>query len=278
MDLYSKVSFRASKLVTESYSTSFSLATRLMDSESRQAIYAIYGFVRLADEIVDTFDSHNQSILLEEFKEDYKKAIERGISLNPVLNSFCITINQYSVPSKLIEAFMSSMERDLVQKDYSTRADIDEYIYGSADVVGLMCLHVFCRGNKDIYTSLEPFARKLGSAFQKVNFLRDLKADVDNLGRSYFPELNGKTIDEDSKMLLVADIEADFREAFKGIKNLPSGAKLSVLVAYYYYMALLSRIRKTSAENIKNSRIRVPDWFKILLVGKAIAACKLGIV
>jgi len=278
MNLYLKTAFKTSKLITRSYSTSFSTATRLFDKETRWAIYSVYGFVRFADEIVDTFHDYNKKYLLEKFEKDYYDALEHGISLNPVLHSFQKTVKQYNIPDEHIQAFLKSMKDDLNVTDYNAKSEINEYIYGSADVVGLMCLKVFCNGNEKMFKDLEVPAMKLGSAFQKVNFLRDLKADLQTLNRKYFPEIERSGFEEKDKLLIITDIENDFNEAFKGIKKLPKRSKLAVLIAYYYYKILLRKIKNTPAKKVIQTRIRVSNPKKLLLILKAIFVYKLKLI
>lgn len=278
MKLYNKTSVSISRLVTKSYSTSFSIATSLFEKEMRDAIYSIYGFVRLADEIVDTFHEYDKKYLLEKFESDYYDAVKRGISLNPVLQAFQLTVKKYSISDEHIQAFLTSMKHDLVKNEYKNKTEADDYIYGSADVVGLMCLKVFCNGDDKLYQELELPARKLGSAFQKVNFLRDLKNDIEILNRLYFPELLHKRFDEKNKLVVIKDIENDFSSAFVGIKKLPKRSKLAVLIAYYYYFRLLKKIRKTEANRIFESRISVSNYSKMLLLLKAMFVYKLRLI
>jgi len=211
MNLYNKTSFQISRLVTQSYSTSFSIATSLFEKEMRDAIYSIYGFVRFADEIVDTFQEYDKKYLLEKFENDYYDAVKKGISLNPVLQSFQETVKKYSIPDENIQAFLTSMKFDLVKNHYNDKTEIDKYIYGSADAVGLMCLKVFCNGDDKLYKELEKPAMKLGSAFQKVNFLRDLRNDTRVLGRTYFPEIQDERFDEENKLIVIKDIEKSIK-------------------------------------------------------------------
>lgn len=269
MDKYEEVCFLISELVTSSYSTSFYSASSLFDSEVRPHIFNIYGFVRFADEIVDSFHDFDKAGLLQKFESDLDLAMEQGISLNPVLHSFCETVKKYSIPDQYIRDFLASMKTDLVPRDYKTRDEINRYIYGSADVVGLMCLKVFCRGDEKLFGELETRAMKLGSAFQKVNFLRDLRNDIHQLNRIYFPGLRDKQLDDATKNLLVEEIESDFSAAFTGIRKLPGRSRLAVLTAYYYYLALLRKIKRVSASRIMDTRIRIPNWKKYLLLMKA---------
>lgn len=266
MQIYDNVSFETSKIVTRSYSTSFSIAVRLMEKEMQKAINSIYGFVRFADEIVDTFHDYDKTDLLTEFERSYYKAVKERISLNPVLHSFQITVRKYNIPDDLIQAFLKSMKTDLVKNGNYSRCEIDEYIYGSAEAVGLMCLSIFVKGDKRRYEELKLPAMKLGAAFQKVNFLRDLKDDVFYLGRIYFPEIEVDTFGEEVKDTIVRDIEADFSSAYEGIKALPADAKLPVFIAFTYYLNLLKRIKSTRAEELVKTRIRVPDFQKMLLL------------
>ena len=261
-------SFRTSKLITRIYSTSFSMATSMFDKETRDAIYSIYGFVRIADEIVDTFHNHNKEYLLMKFENDYFDAVKHGISINPVLNAFQHTVKKYHIPEKNIKAFFESMRADLGKSSYNT-SEINDYIFGSAEVVGLMCLRVFCNGNEKQYEKLRLPAMKLGSAFQKVNFLRDLKNDVEHLGRKYFPDLAENNLKDKIKNKLIKDIEEEFEIAFSGIKQLPGRSKLAVLIAYYYYKNLLRKIKRTPANHIIHSRIRISNIRKMFLLLKA---------
>lgn len=269
MNIYDQTSYKTSKLITENYSTSFSYATRLLVKKRREAIYAIYGFVRFADEIVDTFHEWNKELLLNNFEKDLNQALELGISLNPVLHSFQLVVNEYKIPEEYIRAFLSSMRADLVKKEYKTKIEADTYIYGSADVVGLMCLRVFCDGDEQLFQELKKPAMKLGSAFQKVNFLRDIKNDVENLGRTYFPRINGFGFTESTKKQIIKEIDQDFQEAYQGIKKLPNDSQLAVLIAYYYFRNLLQKLEKTPANEILQRRIRISNLKKILIILKA---------
>lgn len=263
--LYDQVSLQSSKIVTRSYSTSFSLGIRLLSKDLHDPIYAIYGFVRLADEIVDTFHDFDKRALLQRFKEDTYTALDEGISLNPILHSFQAVVNEYKIELELIEAFLYSMEMDLVDQEYDQEA-FEKYILGSAEVVGLMCLRVFCEGNEEQYQSLKAPAMKLGAAFQKVNFLRDLKADYEKLGRSYFPSVDLERFDLPSKRDIEADIEQDFAEAYEGIKRLPKKAKLGVYLAYVYYVRLFNKIQNTEPLTIMEERVRIPNSRKYSLM------------
>lgn len=277
-NLFDEISFRTSCLVTQSYSTSFSSAVRLLDRGIRPAIYSIYGFVRLADEIVDTFHKYDKKELLQKFENDYYDAVRCGISLNPVLNAFQITVGKYGIPDDLIRAFLKSMKTDLVKQDHNTRDETAEYIYGSAEVVGLMCLRVFVLGNEKLYTELEAPAKRLGSAFQKVNFLRDIKDDTNLLNRKYFHTVLESGFDEKVKKEITGDVDEEFRDALQGIKKLPSNSRLGVLVAFYYYKKLLVIIRKTPAEKLLKQRVRVPDFVKLFLLIKAYIINKLNLL
>ena len=267
--LYSDVSFKVSKLVTSSYSTSFSIALRFIHSDQRKAFYSIYGFGRFADEIVDTFHNHDKKSLLQKFERDYYEAMEQGISLNPVLNSFQETVKKYKITDDLIQAFLNSMKTDLSKNDHKTEDELNEYIFGSAEAMGLMCLKVFTPGDDKLYKELYVSAKKLGAAFQKVNFLRDMKNDIESLNRRYFHDTVGKTFDDNIKKRIIEDIENDFTSSLPGINKLPENSKSGVLIAYYYYRRLLKKIRKTPAEKLLNTRIRVPNYVKILLLIKA---------
>lgn len=268
--LFDKVSFKASKDVTRTYSTSFSLGIWCLSKKLHNPIYAIYGFVRFADEIVDCFHDYDKQRLLAEFKADTYKAIEDGISLNPILNSFQHVVREYNIEHELIDTFLESMEMDLCDKQYD-KETYDKYILGSAEVVGLMCLRVFCDGNEEQYQALKPSAMKLGSAFQKINFLRDLQADYKDLGRSYFPGVNIEELDDATKLQIEDEIEADFKAAYHGIMSLPNTSKFGVYVAYVYYYSLFKKIKKTHSSRILNERIRIANKKKVgLLLGSYI--------
>ena len=265
---YIENSYKVSELITKKYSTSFSLATSMLEKEKRKAIYAIYGFVRLADEIVDSFHNYDKSYLLEKLNEDLAYALEKGISTNLILNSFAETVKKYHIKKEHINAFMQSMEYDLTKTNYTDTSDLDNYIYGSADVVGLMCLNVFCDGNQVLYDELEYPAQKLGSAFQKVNFIRDLREDTGELGRNYFPEISGEKFSKETKLLIENSIQKDFEEAYAGISRLPGRSKLAVALAYYYYLSLFNKIKRTSPEKILSRRIRISNLLKYLIIIK----------
>ena len=267
--IFDEVSFSCSEKVTKTYSTSFSLATRLLSENIRKDIYNIYGFVRFADEIVDSFHDYNKGELFKDFSIDLEKALKNKIHLNPILNSFQHTFHKYKIDKKLVDSFMKSMKMDLVKKKYNTVKEYKEYIYGSADVVGLMCLKVFVQGDQVLYLKLKDSAMSLGSAFQKVNFLRDLKADKENLNRSYFPNTSFENLSEKDKDSIVNDIEDDFSRGLEGIKNLPIDAKFGVFMAYRYYNQLLKKLKNTPATEIINKRIRVPDIKKLELLTRS---------
>lgn len=264
IELFDTISLKASKMVTNQYSTSFSLGIRFLNKDFRDPIYSIYGFVRFADEIVDSFHKFNKKELLEEFERETYASIERGISLNPILNSFQKVVNSYKIDRWLIEAFLKSMAMDLNKTSYDAKG-YKEYIVGSAEVVGLMCLRVFVRGNDSLYEELKDDAMALGSAFQKINFLRDLHADYKGMGRIYFPELTIDKLDAQTKASIEADIELDFENGLKGIKKLPKDARLGVYVAYIYYRSLFNKIKKLQPEKILNERIRIPNSKKLVL-------------
>jgi len=268
-NLFDHVSEQCSQLVTKAYSTSFSTATALLAPSVRSHIFNIYGFVRFADEIVDSFHDYDKEQLFKNFERDLAEALEHKISLNPILNSFQNTYHTFNIDYDLVAAFMKSMRMDLTKSTYRSVEEYKEYIYGSADVVGLMCLTVFVDGDKEKYTSLKESAMALGSAFQKVNFLRDLKADFENLGRTYFPNANLEALDEASKQAIIDEIETDFNLGFEGIQKLPATVRLGVYTAYRYYKRLLDRLKNTPPLEIKNSRIRVPNYEKLGLVAQS---------
>lgn len=276
--LFDQVSFSFSRQVTSTYSTSFSVASRLLAGSIRQDIYNIYGFVRLADEIVDSFQNYHQEALFDDFEFQLYDALNKKISLNPVLNSFQYTYHKYNFQIETVHAFMQSMRLDLHKTVYKTEKEYQDYIYGSADVVGLMCLKVFVKGDVEAYNSLKGQAMKLGSAFQKVNFLRDLKTDYDHLNRSYFPGVNLNALDENSKHKLIEEIESDFKQAFHGIHQLPVEARLGVYTAYVYYHRLLKKLKKTPSVEIKNARIRVANYEKIGLLAQSYMRYRLNIL
>ena len=276
--IFDSVSFECSKTVTESYSTSFALATKMLAPSIRKDIYNIYGFVRFADEIVDTFHEYDKETLFNSFEKELEESLVHRISLNPVLNAFQHTYHDYDIPRHLVDAFMKSMRMDLNKRVYATHAEYREYIYGSADVVGLMCLRVFVKGDDEQYEALKDAAMALGSAFQKVNFLRDLKADHDDLNRSYFPNTNLLQLDEVSKARIVEEIREDFRKGYEGIVKLPNEAKFGVYTAYKYYYQLLRKLERTPSLEIKNARIRVPNYQKFGLLATSYVNYKLNLV
>ena len=276
--LFDQVSFDCSRNVTKSYSTSFSSAVKMLEPNIRQDIYNIYGFVRFADEIVDSFHDYNKKELLLLFENDLELALKNKISLNPILNAFQNTVNKYEIPKELIDAFMKSMKLDLSKTEYKTVSEYNEYIYGSADVVGLMCLKVFLKGDQTKYELLKDAAMRLGSAFQKVNFLRDLKADFEDLNRTYFPNTDLSKLDEKSKLKIIEEVEADFEAGYEGMILLPLEAKFGVYTAYSYYKKLLSKLKKTPSAEIKNTRIRVSNYQKYGLLAKCYFSYKLNII
>lgn len=276
--LFDNVSRDCSKLVTNAYSTSFSLATKMLSDSIRQDIYNIYGFVRFADEIVDSFHDYDKEKLFKNFESDLESALEDKISLNPILNSFQHTFHTYGIDKHLVDAFMDSMRQDLYKKDYVTDEEYKTYIYGSADVVGLMCLKVFVKGDTEKYEDLKSAAMSLGSAFQKVNFLRDLKADFEHLNRTYFPNTDLNQLDETSKQAIIAEIEEDFANGLNGIKRLPIEAKFGVFMAYRYYHKLLEKLKKTPALQIKTTRIRVANYKKVELLTRSYVKYQLNLL
>lgn len=266
-NLFDEVSLKCSEITTKYYSTSFSLGIRLLDKEIHSPIYSIYGFVRLADEIVDSFHEFDKAKLLNEFTESTKQAIENKISLNPILNSFQEVVNKYNIEWEHIQDFLSSMESDLNQKKHDEDS-YKQYIKGSAEAVGLMCLRVFCNNNNKLYNELEKYAIYLGSVFQKVNFIRDISADYNELKRVYFPQLNINEFNEEEKNKIEDDIEKEFKLALIGINQLPKSAKKGVFLAYSYYYSLFKKIKSTPAEKIMTKRIRIPNFTKFLILIK----------
>ncbi len=277
MNIFYSVSEWCSRNTTEQYSTSFSSAIRMLHADLRQPIHNIYGFVRFADEIVDTFHAFDKPTLFAEFKEDTYKAIERGISLNPILNSFQKTVNAYSIDLSLVEAFFYSMELDLQQKQYDKNG-YEQYIYGSAEVVGLMCLYVFCEGKSELFEQLKAPARSLGAAFQKVNFLRDIKADFEGMERMYFPDCDFNNFSQEQKKCIEDDIQKDFDDAYQGIIRLPLKSRFGVYVAYKYYLSLFKKIKRLHPERILEERIRIPNYGKLVIVAKAGVRSQLNIL
>ena len=277
-ELFDKISEECSKNVTKSYSTSFSLATKMLSSNIRQDIYNIYGFVRFADEIVDTFHSYNKKELFKRFVDDLNHSLNEKISLNPILNSFQKTVHKYNIDRGLINSFLKSMEQDLKKKKYESLQEYKEYIYGSADVVGLMCLKVFVSGRNDDYKKLKPYAMSLGSAFQKVNFLRDINDDYKKLNRVYFPGVDYGTFNDDVKNNIMIDIEKDFAKALKGIYMLPNNSKFGVYAAYKYYKRLLRKLERASYLQIKSERVRVPNYQKVDVLARSYVRYRLNIL
>jgi len=276
ISLYHNTANECSELVTRRYSTSFSLGIRMLGKPYRKPIYAIYGFVRVADEIVDTFHDYDKKTLIEEFERDTWLAIERGVSTNPVLHAFARTVNEYHIDHQLIVAFLESMKMDLYNKKYDA-ALYDQYIYGSAEVVGLMCLKVFCDGSQEMYERLKSHARSLGAAFQKVNFLRDLKDDYADRGRVYFPNVDFSAFDEHSKTLIEEDIQRDFDHALAGIRQLPEGSRIGVYLAYKYYLKLFKKIKAIQPSRIMQERIRISNARKITLLVRSFAMHKMNL-
>lgn len=277
-NIFDKVSNDCSKLVIKRYSTSFYFSSSLLSRTIRQDIFNIYGFVRLADEIVDTFHDYPKKELLNDFEKELWRSIENRISLNPILNSFQETVNRYSIPKNLINSFLESMKMDLEKKEYNSVEEYKKYIYGSADVVGLMCLKVFVDGSDKLYNELSEFAISLGSAFQKVNFLRDLKDDSNILNRVYFPNFDMNNFNEDSKQEIILEIENDFKNAVKGIAKLPKNSKFAVYIAYRYYNKLLKKIKKTSSEKIINNRIRIHNFQKLFVIARSYVKYQLNLI
>ncbi len=263
--LYNATALKCSKLITKHYSTSFTLGIQTLAKKLHYPIYAIYGYVRYADEIVDTFHDHDKASLLKRFEEDTYRAIEEQISMNPILHAFQMVVREYQIDHELIDAFLRSMEMDLHQSVYNVNS-YEEYIYGSAEVVGLMCLKVFCEGNQEQYDELKGAAKNLGSAFQKVNFLRDMKSDFMERGRTYFPEVDFNLFDSEAKARIETDIQKDFDDAYKGILKLPRSARAGVYLAYIYYVNLFRKIKKASTATVMAERIRVPDTQKVALL------------
>lgn len=276
--LFDSVSNNCSKLVTNAYSTSFSLATKMLAKSIRQDIYNIYGFVRFADEIVDSFHDYNKEELFNNFENDLELALKNKISLNPILNAFQHTYHKYNIEKHMVDAFMKSMRLDLSEVKYTTDKEYKDYIYGSADVVGLMCLKVFVKGDQNQFENLKDSAMSLGSAFQKVNFLRDLKADHETLDRTYFPNTDLNNLTEEDKLFIINDIENDFKAGLNGIRLLPIEAKFGVFTAYRYYSQLLKKLKLTPALDIKNTRIRVPNYKKAELLTRSFVKYQLNLL
>lgn len=278
MEIYNNTTFRTAQLFTKSYSTSFYSAVCMLEKDMQQAIFGVYGFVRLADEIVDTFHDYNKAQLLDKLEIDIKEAIADKISINPVLHAFQQVVNKYHIPYGLIAAFMQSMKADLNKKTYLNKDETERYIYGSANVVGLMCLKIFTRGNNESYEELKFSAMKLGSAFQKVNFLRDLKTDMSDLQRTYFCNCQMDSFDEEAKNVIVDEIKEEFQDAYKGIRFLPGRSKLAVLTAYLYYLALLKKIDDSPSSQILHVRMRISNFKKTLLLLKAMFMYKFKMI
>jgi phytoene synthase len=276
--IFDKVSEDSSKIVIKRYSTSFYFSSSLLSKSIRQDIFNIYGFVRLADEIVDTFHEFPKKELLNEFEEELWRSIENKISLNPILNSFQNTVNRYSIPKDLIRSFLDSMKMDLEKKEYNSVEEYKKYIYGSADVVGLMCLKVFVKGSDTLYSDLSDYAISLGSAFQKVNFLRDLKDDSNILKRVYFPNVNMDDFNEESKKEIIDEIELDFKNAIKGIARLPKNSRFAVYIAYRYYNKLLKKLKRTSSENIVKKRVRIHNFQKFTVIARSYVKYQLNLI
>lgn len=274
--LFDSSSLACSKVVTNAYSTSFSLGIKLFAPSIQPAIYAIYGFVRYADEIVDSFENYNQKELFDDFMDEYHKALKRKISLNPIINSFQEVVHKYNLYTYALD-FLKRMEEDLYVTDYKTKEAYENYIYGSADVVGLMCLRVFVNNDEEKFNTLKQPAKHLGSAFQKINFLRDIKDDTENLGRSYFPNLSNSTLNDSTKKEIIDDIETDLFEAYKGIIQLPIESKLGVYLAYRYYLKLLKKLKKVDSEKILNGRIRISNGLKLFILTKSYIRYKLQV-
>jgi phytoene/squalene synthetase len=276
--LFDEVAYECSQKVTNGYSTSFSSAVRMLAPSIRPAVHSVYGFVRFADEVVDTFHEKDKKLLLDKFEWDLYQSLEMGISLNPILHAFQKTIKEYNIDIELVDAFLKSMRMDIEKKEYKTQKEYQDYIYGSADVVGLMCLKIFVNGSNEEYEKLKPTAMKLGSAFQKVNFLRDLKNDSEILERSYFPGVDLKNLSPDVKMKIVSEIKADFDAAYEGIKQLPTSSKFGVYTAFRYYKQLLKKLQKTPSNKLMETRIRVSDYHKFGLLIQSYLNIKLNIV
>jgi len=276
-ELFDTVSIQCSRATTNAYSTSFSLGIRCLEKQLRDPIYSIYGFVRFADEIVDTFHEYDKKQLLDRFKEETHRSIEEKISLNPILNSFQFTVHKYGIEPALYNQFLKSMEQDLIKREYNDE-EIKEYILGSAEVVGLMCLRVFCKGDDILYQQLKPGAMRLGSAFQKINFLRDVNADYKQMGRTYFPGVDLSQFDESTKKKIEEDISSDFRAGYEGIKQLPRNARFGVYLAYLYYLALFEKIKNTPSQKVLNYRIRVRNRHKISILAYSFFRHQLNLI
>jgi len=276
--VFDKISEESSKIVIKRYSTSFYFSSSLLSKSIRQDIFNIYGFVRLADEIVDTFHEFPKKELLNEFEKELWRSLENKISLNPILNSFQNTVNKYSIPKNLISSFLDSMKMDLDKKEYNSVEEYKKYIYGSADVVGLMCLKVFVKGSDTLYSDLSKYAISLGSAFQKVNFLRDLRDDSNILKRVYFPNVDMDDFNEESKIEIIKEIELDFKNAIKGIAKLPKNSRFAVYIAYRYYNKLLKKLKRTSSENIIKNRVRIHNYQKLTVIARSYVKYQLNLI
>lgn len=276
-NLFDDVSAQCSKITTSAYSTSFSMGILMLSPEIRKPIRAIYGFVRFADEIVDSFHGYDQAYLLDKFKKDTYEALDQCISLNPILNAFQQAVHEFRIERELIDIFLRSMEMDLVKVEYS-RTKYEEYILGSAEVVGLMCLHVFTLGNKEQFEALKPSAMRLGAAFQKINFLRDMKADYQTLGRSYFPNVDIDQFNNTAKLEIEEEIAEDFKAALEGIKRLPASSRGGVYLAYMYYVALFKKIRRVPAERVMTERIRINNGHKVGLMFNSLLQYKMNLL
>ena len=276
--VFDKISEESSKIVIKRYSTSFYFSSSLLSKSIRQDIFNIYGFVRLADEIVDTFHEFPKKELLNEFEKELWRSLENKISLNPILNSFQNTVNKYSIPKNLISSFLDSMKMDLDKKEYNSVEEYKKYIYGSADVVGLMCLKVFVKGSDTLYSDLSKYAISLGSAFQKVNFLRDLRDDSNILKRVYFPNVDMDDFTEESKIEIIKEIELDFKNAIKGIAQLPKNSRFAVYIAYRYYNKLLKKLKRTSSENIIKNRVRIHNYQKFTVIARSYVKYQLNLI
>jgi phytoene synthase len=275
--IFDQVSLQCSRFTTRSYSTSFSLGILCLDKPLRDPIHSVYGFVRFADEIVDSFHQYDKQVLFERFRRDTHEAIRERISLNPILNSFQATVHAYQIQQELIDIFLRSMEMDLDKKGYDVPA-FKEYVTGSAEVVGLMCLRIFTKGNPDMYDRLKPHAMSLGSAFQKINFLRDLKADQEGMGRTYFPDMQQSSLKAHTKKAIEQSIERDFDDGFNGIKKLPRSARFGVYVAYIYYLALFRKIQNTPPEKVLQTRISIPNRYKATLLAYSFVKHQLNMI
>jgi len=275
--LFDRTSMECSKITTKLYSTSFSLGIFCLDESIRDGIYAIYGYVRLADEIVDSFHGYNQENLLDRFERETYDAIKEGISLNPMVNSFQHTVNKFEIDLRLIDKFLSSMRTDLTKKVHDDNS-FAEYILGSAEVVGLMCLQVFCNGDKEQYELLRPNAMKLGAAFQKINFLRDANADLNGLGRTYFPDVDFSNFNEEMKNKILEEIALDFKDGYAGIKQLPVKARFGVYLAYIYYITLFNKIKNTPPRMLLTERIRVRNFSKMILLVSSFFKYRLNLI